>query len=99
MLFGLALVGPMAPYTFFGLGAVKVPWPFRVVYLISMLAISFTAVSYGPMAEVFPGSGLHLRLCILRAASGGRISAGSVMILDYLLMPMLCVIIAGVNCP
>ena len=57
VLFGLAFVGPTAPYTFFGVGSVKSHGHFALVYLIAMLAISFTAVSYGRMAAAFPEAG------------------------------------------
>ena len=67
VLFGLAFVGPTAPYTFFGVGSVKSHGHFALVYLIAMLAVSFTAVSYGRMAAAFPGSGLDLRLRLARA--------------------------------
>lgn len=57
VLFGLAFVGPTAPYTFFGVGAVESRGHFALVYLIAMVAISFTAVSYGKMASAFPEAG------------------------------------------
>ena len=57
VLFGLAFVGPTAPYTFFGVGAVQSHGHFALVYLIAMVAVSFTAVSYGKMAAAFPEAG------------------------------------------
>ena len=57
VLFGLAFVGPTAPFTFFGVGSVKSHGHFALVYLIAMLAVSFTAVSYGRMAAAFPEAG------------------------------------------
>ena len=57
VLFGLAFVGPTAPYTFFGVGSVKSHGHFALVYLIAMFAVSFTAVSYGRMAAAFPEAG------------------------------------------
>ena len=56
-LFGLAFVGPTAPYTFFGVGAVQSRGHFALVYLIAMVAVSFTASSYGKMAAAFPEAG------------------------------------------
>ncbi|MGC2398449.1 MAG: APC family permease [Acidobacteriaceae bacterium] len=95
VLFGLAFVGPTAPYTFFGVGAVQSHGHFAMVYLIAMIAVSFTAVSYGKMATAFPEAGSTYAYAsrVIHPVAG--YFAGWVMILDYLLMPMLCVIIIG----
>jgi amino acid transporter len=97
VLFGLAFVGPTAPYTFFGVGSVKSHGHFALVYLIAMLAISFTAMSYGRMATAFPEAGSTYAYASRAIHPTIGYIAGWVMILDYLLMPMLCVIIAGVT--
>jgi amino acid transporter len=97
VLFGLAFVGPTAPYTFFGVGSVKSHGHFALVYLISMLAISSTAVSYGRMAAAFPEAGSTYAYASRAIHPVAGYLAGWVMILDYLLMPMLCVIIAAVT--
>jgi putrescine importer len=98
VLFGLAFVGPTAPYTFFGVGSVKSHGHFALVYLIAMVAISFTAVSYGRMAAAFPEAGSTYAYASRAIHPAAGYLAGWVMILDYLLMPMLCVIIAAVTC-
>ena len=97
VLFGLAFVGPTAPYTFFGVGAVQSRGHFALVYLIAMVAISFTAVSYGKMAGAFPEAGSTYAYASKAIHPVVGYLAGWVMILDYLLMPMLCVIIVGVT--
>lgn len=97
VLFGLAFVGPTAPYTFFGVGSVKAQGHFALVYLIAMFAISFTAVSYGRMAAAFPEAGSTYAYASRAMHPVAGYLAGWVMILDYLLMPMLCVIIAAVT--
>ncbi len=97
VLFGLAFVGPTAPYTFFGVGSVKAQGHFALVYLIAMFAISFTAVSYGRMAAAFPEAGSTYAYASRAIHPAAGYLAGWVMILDYLLMPMLCVIIAAVT--
>src|SRR5579872_5584538 len=97
VLFGLAFVGPTAPYTFFGVGSVKSHGHFALVYLIAMLAISFTAISYGRMAAAFPEAGSTYAYASRAIHPVVGYLAGWVMILDYLLMPMLCVIIAAVT--
>lgn len=95
VLFGLAFVGPTAPYTFFGVGAVESRGHFALVYLIAMIAVSFTALSYGKMATAFPEAGSAYAYASKAIHPVIGYFAGWVMILDYILMPMLCVIIAG----
>lgn len=97
VLFGLAFVGPTAPYTFFGVGAVQSRGHFALVYLIAMVAVSFTASSYGKMAAAFPEAGSTYAYASKAIHPAVGYLAGWVMILDYLLMPMLCVIIVGVT--
>lgn len=97
VLFGLAFVGPTAPYTFFGVGAVQSRGHFALVYLIAMVAVSFTAASYGKMATAFPEAGSTYAYASKAIHPVVGYLAGWVMILDYLLMPMLCVIIVGVT--
>lgn len=97
VLFGLAFVGPTAPYAFFGVGSVKSHGHFALVYLIAMFAISFTAVSYGRMAAAFPEAGSTYAYASRALHPVAGYLAGWVMILDYLLMPMLCVIVAAVT--
>jgi putrescine importer len=95
VLFGLAFVGPTAPYTFFGVGAVQSHGHFAMVYLIAMIAVSFTAASYGKMAAAFPEAGSTYAYASKAIHPVVGYLAGWVMILDYILMPMLCVIIVG----
>src|SRR5215475_4262875 len=97
VLFGLAFVGPTAPYTFFGVGAVQSRGHFALVYLIAMVAVSFTAISYGKMAAASPEAGSTYAYASKAIHPVAGYLAGWVMILDYLLMPMLCVIIAAVT--
>jgi amino acid transporter len=97
VLFGLAFVGPTAPYSFFGVGAAKSHGHFALVYLIAMIAISFTAISYGRMAAAFPEAGSTYSYASRALHPVAGYFAGWVMILDYLLMPMLCVIVAAVT--
>jgi putrescine importer len=97
VVFGLAFVGPTAPYTFFGVGSVESRGHFSLVYLIAMVAVSFTAVSYGRMATAFPEAGSTYAYASKAIHPVVGYLAGWVMILDYVLMPMLCVIVIGVT--
>lgn len=95
VLFGLAFVGPTAPYTFFGVGAVQSRGHFALVYLIALIAVSFTAASYGKMSAAYPESGSTYAYATKAIHPVVGYLAGWIILLDYILMPMLCVIIVG----
>jgi len=95
ILFGLAFVGVTAPYTFFGIGAAQSGGHFASVYLIALIAVSFTAASYAAMASAYPEAGSAYAYASRALHPVVGYFTGWLMILDYLLMPMLCVIIVG----
>src|SRR5271167_3644692 len=98
VLFGLAFVGPTAPYTFFGVGALQSRGHFALVYLIALIAVSFTAASYGKMSAAYPEAGSTYAYASKAIHPIAGYLSGWVMILDYILMPMLCVIVVGATC-
>ncbi|MGB7593181.1 MAG: APC family permease [Terriglobia bacterium] len=97
MAFGLMFVGPTAPYVFYGIGAVLSRGHFALVYLIALAAVSFTGMSYARMAAAYPEAGSTYAYVSRSLNSVLGYLAGWAMILDYVLMPMLCVIILGVT--
>lgn len=97
VLFGLAAVGPTAPYAFFGVGAVKSHGHFALVYVIGMVAISFTALSYGRMAASFPEAGSTYTYASKALHPVLGFFAGWAMILDYLLIPLISLILVGLS--
>jgi amino acid transporter len=97
VLFGLAFVGPTAPYSMFGIATVKSQGHLPLVYLIAMLAMSLTAVSYGRMAASFPEAGSTYSYATKALHPGVGFFAGWGMILDYILIPLLSVIYVGLT--
>jgi amino acid transporter len=95
--FGLTMVGPTAPYAFFGIGSVLSHGHFAAVYLIAILAVSFTAVSYARMAKAFPEAGSTYAYASRTLHPVVGYFAGWGMLLDYVLTPMLSVIIISVT--
>jgi len=57
VLFGLAFVGPTAPYSMYGIATVRSEGHLPLVYVLAMMAMSATAVSYGRMALAYPQAG------------------------------------------
>jgi putrescine importer len=97
VLFGLAFVGPTAPFTFFGIGSVKSQGHFALVYLIAMLAVSFTALSYGRMAAAFPEAGSIYAYAAHGIHPLAGFFSGWIVMLDYVLLPLLSVIIIAAS--
>ncbi|RPI25667.1 MAG: APC family permease [Acidobacteria bacterium] len=97
VLFGLAFVGPTAPYSMFGLGTVKSLGHLPLVYAVAMLAMSLTAVSYGRMAAAFPDAGSTYAYASRALHPHAGYFAGWGMILDYILIPLLSVIFVGLT--
>jgi putrescine importer len=97
VVFGIAFVGPTAPYSMFGLATVKSQGHLPLVYLIAMFAMSFTAFSYGRMAAAFPEAGSTYSYAAKALHPVVGFFAGWAMILDYILIPMLSVIFVGLT--
>jgi len=92
VLYGVVAVTPSAPVTVFGLVSVRARGHTVDTILLAMIAMSLTAISYGRMASLYPtagsaytyvGRGLHPHLGFL---------AGWAMLLDYLIIPLFCVV-------
>lgn len=97
VVFGIAFVGPTAPYSMFGLATVKSQGHLPLVYLIAMFAMSFTAFSYGRMAAAFPEAGSTYSYVAKALHPAIGFFAGWAVILDYILIPMLSVIFVGLT--
>jgi len=97
VLFGIAFVGPTAPYSMFGIATAKSKGHLPLVYLIAMIAMSFTAISYGRMAAAFPQAGSTYIYATKALNPTAGFLAGWAMTLDYILIPMLSVIFVGLT--
>ncbi len=95
--YGIVAVTPSAPATVFGLAEVKSHGHVAVTILAAMVAMVLTAISYGRMAALYPsagsaytyvGRGIHPYLGFL---------AGWAMMLDYILIPLFCVIYGALS--
>jgi amino acid transporter len=97
LIFGIAFLGPTAPYSMFGIASVKSQGHLPLVYLIAMVAMSFTAVSYGRMAVAYPEAGSTYAYVSKSLRPSAGFLAGWAMTLDYILIPMLSVIFIGLT--
>ncbi|MGD0733049.1 MAG: APC family permease [Terracidiphilus sp.] len=90
--YGMTTVGPAAPVTVFGLALFISHGQAILSIFNGMIAMILTAISYGRMAALYPSAGsaytyvargLHPRMGLI---------AGWAMLLDYVAMPMFCII-------
>lgn len=97
ILFGLAFIGPTAPYSMYGLATVKSHGHLSLVYALAMIAMAFTAFSYGRMATAFPEAGSTYTYTAKALHPAVGFFAGWALILDYILIPMLSVIFVALT--
>lgn len=92
VLYGVILVQPTAPMPLFGAAAVKAQGHVVTLVLVGMVAMLFTAVSYGRMANAYPSAGSAYAYVSreIHPALGYLVGWG--MIFDYVMNPIICVI-------
>jgi amino acid transporter len=97
ILFGLAFVGPTAPYSMYGIATARSEGHLPLVYLLAMVAMGLTAVSYGRMAVAYPQAGSTYVYASRALHPLAGFLAGWGMMLDYVLVPLLSVIFVALT--
>ncbi len=90
--YGIVAVTPSAPATVFGLAEVKSGGYVVVTILAAMVAMVLTAISYGRMAALYPSAGSAYAYVSRGIHPLLGFFAGWAMLLDYLFIPLFCVI-------
>src|SRR5215470_2308746 len=92
VLYGIILIQPTAPMPLFGAAATKAHGHVVTTILIGMVAMLFTAISYGRMANAYPSAGSAYTYVSreIHPALGYLVGWG--MIFDYVMNPIICVI-------
>lgn len=95
MLFGLAYLTPLIVLGIFGVIASETGGASASAYLVALIAMLFTANSYGRMAKAYPVAGSAYTF--VRRTIDGRIGflVGWAIMLDYLFLPMVIWLIGG----
>lgn len=97
VLYGLVILTPTAPYPVFGIVQQNSGGHAALAYVVAMVAMYFTASSYGKMAAVFPSAGSTYTYAQKGLNPHAGFLAGWAMILDYFLIPLLSVIYASLT--
>ncbi len=97
ILYGLVILTPTAPYPVYGIVQKLSHGHAPLSYLVAMVAMMFTAVSYGKMAGAFPIAGSTYAYAQRGLNEHVGFLAGWAMMLDYLLIPLLSVVYASLT--
>ncbi len=92
ILYGLVLLGPTAPYPVYGIVQQTSHGHAALSYLVAMVAMLFTAASYGKMSGAFPSAGSTYTYAQRALNDNVGFLAGWAMILDYFLIPLVSII-------
>lgn len=97
IIYGIVFITPTAPYPVFGIVGSIAHGHVALTYLIGMVAMMLTALSYGRMAAAFPAAGSTYTFTQRGLSVHLGFFAGWSMFLDYLLIPLLSVIYVGLT--
>ena len=86
------MVQPTAPMPLFGIVFESARGHVVTTVLLAMVAMLFTAISYGRMARVYPSAGSAYAYVAQEIHPGLGFITGWSMLMDYLLNPLICVI-------
>lgn len=97
ILFGLVILSPTAVYPVYGIIQSVSHGQAAISYVVAMVAMLFTASSYGRMASVYPSAGSTYTYVQQTFSQHVGFFAGWAMILDYFLIPLESVIYAALT--
>jgi putrescine importer len=87
---GMVIVQPTAPMGIYGVINNKAHGHVVTTILVAMIAMLFTAISYGRMARVYPSAGSAYTYVGQEMHSALGYVVGWGMVMDYLLNPLIC---------
>ncbi len=92
VLYGIILIQPTAPMPLFGVAYEKANGHVVTLILIGMVAMLFTALSYGRMANAYPNAGSAYAYVSREIHPAPGYLTGWSMMFDYVMNPIICVI-------
>lgn len=95
VVYGMIFMIPIAPFGVYGYVNAEAPGMVPLAYIIGMVAMLFTALSYGSMAKAFPIAGSVYSYAQRALNQHVGFIAGWLMLLDYLLIPPLLYVYAA----
>ena len=92
ILYGVIVIQPVAPLSVYGVLATTGKGHVVTAILIAMIAMLFTAISYGRMAHAYPSAGSAFTYVGQEINPALGYITGWCMVMDYMLNPMICII-------
>ncbi|WP_030202295.1 APC family permease [Streptomyces sp. NRRL S-87] len=96
VVYGLLFIAPMAPVGVFGTLDARSHGAVALVYLVATVAMACTAFSYAEMVRVAPQAGSVFTYARRGLGEGAGLTAGWMAMLDYLLIPAVAYLFAGI---
>jgi amino acid transporter len=92
ILYGVIVIQPVAPMSVFGVLSERGRGHVVTSLLIAMVAMLFTAFSYGRMARAYPSAGSAFTYVGQEINPAIGYVTGWSMVMDYMLNPMICIV-------
>src|SRR5206468_4834171 len=92
ILYGIIVIQPVAPMSVFGVLSDRGRGHVVTTLLIAMVAMLFTAISYGRMARAYPSAGSAFTYVGQEINPTLGFVTGWSMVMDYMLNPIICII-------
>lgn len=96
LMFGIVFVNPIAPFAIYGVVNKTTSGHMALAYFIAMIAMIFTAYSYGKMVKAFPVAGSTYTYTQRAINPHVGLITGWMMFLDYILLPLQINIVAAI---
>src|SRR5438445_12049101 len=92
ILYGIIVIQPVAPMSVFGVLSDRGRGHVVTTLLIAMVAMLFTAFSYGRMSSAYPSAGSAFTDVGQEIKPAARYIKGRSMVMAYMLHPLICII-------
>lgn len=92
ILYGVIVIQPVAPLSVFGVLSDRGRGHVVTTVLVAMVAMLFTAISYGRMARAYPSAGSAFTYVGQEINPALGYVTGWSMVMDYMLNPMICTV-------
>jgi amino acid transporter len=92
ILYGIIIIQPTAPMSIYGIVSNAARGHVTTTILVGMVAMLFTAVSYGRMARVYPSAGSAFTYVARELHPMAGYIVGWSMLMDYMLNPIICAV-------
>jgi putrescine importer len=92
ILYGVIVIQPVAPMSVFGVLSDRGRGHVVTAILIAMVAMLFTAISYGRMARAYPSAGSAFTYVAQEINPALGYVTGWSMVMDYMLNPLICTV-------